>query len=84
MLGVVASVLASVCKQIQKLPTMLGPAVRRGKDTSHMTLETTRVLRVRGSNNVGRAVQTDPTLLRYAITEQKKRWELLARKFDRF
>ena len=39
-----------------------------------------------GPNNVGRAVQTDPTLLRYAsaITEQKKCWELLAQKFDRF
>ena len=38
-----------------------------------------------GPNNVGRAVQTDPTLLRYAsaITEQKKCWELLAQKFDR-
>ena len=38
-----------------------------------------------GPNNVGRAVQTDPTLLRYAsaITEQKKCWELLALKFDR-
>ena len=37
-------------------------------------------------NNVGRVVQTDPTLLRYAsaITEQKKCWELLAEKFDRF
>ena len=37
--------------------------------------------------NVGRAVQTDPTLLRKpasAITEQKKCWELLAEKFDRF
>ena len=41
---------------------------------------------VHGPNNIGRAVQTDPTLLRYAlaITEQKKCWELLAEKFDRF
>ena len=42
---------------------------------------------VRGPNNVGRAVETDPTLLRYAsaITEQKKCWELLvAEKFDVF
>ena len=41
---------------------------------------------MRGPNNVGRAVQTDPTLLRYAsaITEQRKCWELLAEKFDRF
>ena len=40
---------------------------------------------VRGPKNVGRAVQTDPTLLRYAsvITEQQKCWELLAEKFDR-
>ena len=36
--------------------------------------------------NVGRALQTDPTLLRYAslITERKICWELLVRKFDRF
>ena len=44
------------------------------------------VMSARCPNNVGRAVQTDPTLLRYAtaITEQKKCWELLAEKFDRF
>ena len=44
------------------------------------------VMSVRGPNNVGRAVQMDPTLLRYvsAIKEQKKFWELLAEKFDRF
>ena len=38
------------------------------------------------ARNVGRTVQTDSTLLRYAsaITEQKKCWELLAVKFDRF
>ena len=44
------------------------------------------VMSVRGPNNVGRAVQTDPTLLRYAsaIMEQKKCWEFLAEKFDRF
>ena len=43
------------------------------------------VMSVRGPNSVGRAVQTDPTLLRYAsaITEQKKCWELLAEKLDR-
>ena len=41
---------------------------------------------VRGPYSVGRTVQTDPTLLPYAsaITEQKKCWELLAEKFDRF
>ena len=44
------------------------------------------VMSVRGPNNAARAVQTDPTLLRYvsAFTEQKKCWELLAEKFDRF
>ena len=44
------------------------------------------VMSVRGPNNAGRAVQTDPTLLRYAsaIPGQKKCWELLAEKFDRF
>ena len=43
------------------------------------------VMSVRGPNNVGRAVQADPTLLCYAsaITEQKKCWELLAEEFDR-
>ena len=42
--------------------------------------------RFRGPKNVGRAVQTDPTLLRYAstITEQKKCWELFAQKFNSF
>ena len=44
------------------------------------------VLSVRGPNNDGRAMQTDPTLWLYAsaITEQKKCWELLAEKFDWF
>ena len=44
------------------------------------------VMSVHGRNNVKRAVQTVRTLLRYAsvITEQKKCWELLAEKFDRF
>ena len=44
------------------------------------------VMIVRDPNNVGRVVQTDPTLLRYAsaITEQEKCWELLAEKFDWF
>ena len=44
------------------------------------------IMRVRGHNNVGRAVQPDPTLLRYASanTEQKKFWELLVQKLDWF
>ena len=85
MLGVVAYVLAVVCKRMQQLPPMLGPAVYRGR-TQPISLCKLCVMSVRGPNNVGRAVQTDPTLLRYAsaITEQKKCWELLAEKFDRF
>ena len=38
MLGVVACVLAVVCKRMQQLPTLLGPAVNCGKDTTHKTL----------------------------------------------
>ena len=38
MVGVVACVLAVVCKQMQQLPTSLGPAVHRGKDTTHKSL----------------------------------------------
>ena len=43
-------------------------------------------MRVRGPITVCRAVQTDPTLLCYAleITEQKKCWQFLAQMFDRF
>ena len=43
-------------------------------------------MHVCGPNNVGRAMQTDLTSLRstLAIMEQKKCWELLAQKFDRF
>ena len=43
-------------------------------------------MRVRGPITVCRAVQTDPTLLRYAleITEQKKCSHFLAQMFDRF
>ena len=39
---------------------------------------------VHGPNNVGRVVEMDPTLLRFAlvIMEQKKCWESLAEKFD--
>ena len=38
MLGVVASMLAVVCEQMQQLPTLLGPTVHRGKDTTHKSL----------------------------------------------
>ena len=86
MLEVVACVLAVVCKRMQQLPKSLGTAVHRGKNTTHKSFCNPCVRSVRGLNNVERAVQMDPTLLRYAsaITEQKKCWELLAEKFDRF
>jgi len=43
-------------------------------------------MRLRDPNNVGRAVKTDPTLLRYssAITEEKKCWEMLAQSLTGF
>ena len=40
MLEVAASVLAVMCKQIQQLQAMLGPAVHRGKGMTYKTLET--------------------------------------------
>ena len=80
-----ACVLAVVCKRMQQFPTMLRPEVHRGR-IQPISLCKPCVMSVRGPTNVGRAVQTDPTLLRYAsaITKQKKCWELLAEKFDRF
>ena len=86
MLGVVACLLAVVCKRMQQLPTSWAPAAHHGKNTTHNSLCNPYIMSLRGPNNVRRAVQTDPTLLRYAsvITEQKKHWELLAEKFDQF
>ena len=76
-LGVIASVLAVVCKRMQQLPTKLGPAVHRGKDTTHKALET-----------MCNAHEWAPTMLKElckriqhyasAITEEKKCWKLLA------
>ena len=66
MLGGFSSVLTVVCKRMQQLPTiLLGPALHCGKKATHKTLKTPRrpcVMRVRGLNIVGRAVQSDPTL----------------------
>ena len=43
-------------------------------------------MRLRDPNSVGRAVQTDPTLLGYtsAIKEEEKCSDLLCQKFDQF
>ena len=81
MLGVVASVLArsgvqTECWDLQFIVGKIQP----------ISLCKPCVMSMRGPNNVGRVVETGPTLLRYAsaITEQKKCWELLAENFDRF
>ena len=39
-LRVIASVLTELCKSMEQLPTMLGPAVHHGKDTIHKILKT--------------------------------------------
>ena len=41
------------------------------------------IMCLRTLKNSGRAVQTDPTLLRFGDHGTKKCWELLAQKFDR-
>ena len=55
MLGVVGCVLAVVCKRMQQLPTMLGPAVHVGR-IKPISLCKPCLMSVRGPNNVGRAV----------------------------
>ena len=67
-------------------PNIVGPTMLRVIASVWCSSRRSCVTRVRRPNNVGRALQTDPTLLRYAsaITEQKKCWEWLAQKFDRF
>ena len=39
-LRVIASVLTELCKSMEQLPTMLGPAVHHRKDTIHKILKT--------------------------------------------
>ena len=84
MLGVVACVLAVVCKRCNNSQQVWDLQCIVGR-IQPISLCKPCLMSVRDPNNVGRAVQTDPTLLRYAsaITEQKKCWELLAEKFDR-
>ena len=77
MLGVVASVLAMVWKRTKNLSTISGPAVHRGKDTTHKTLETI-------CNARGWPQQCWKSCANGSIKRQKKCWELLVRKFDRF
>ena len=85
MLGVVATVLAVFASRYNNSQQCwdLQYIVRR---IQPIRLRRPCVMRVRGPNNVGRAAKTDPKLLRFAsaTTEQKKCWELLPQKFDRF
>ena len=77
MLGVVASLLAVACKRMQQLTVGRIQPLRFWRPC---------VMRLRGPNNVRRAVQTDPTLLYYAsaITEQKKCWNCLLKSWTGF
>ena len=80
MLGVVACVLAVMCKRMQQLLTILGPAVHRVK-----TLETMCNARERPQQRWRSCVNgSNIVALRFGDTEQKKCWELIAQKFDRF
>ena len=69
MFRVIACVLVVVCKRMQQLPN-LQSIVGRIQPISLCKL---CVMSVRGPNNVGRTVQTDPTLLRYASAIKKKK-----------
>ena len=71
--------LAVVCKCMQQLPTMWDLQCIVGR-IQPIRLCKPHEMRVHGPNNVGRAVQMDPTLLRCtsAIMEQKKCREFLA------
>jgi len=108
MLGVVASVLAEVCKRTQQLPTLLDQqcwellrpcwqwCLNRGNNFQQCVdllcivgrIQPIRLCKLEFGSHLGAYVDPtmDPTFLRFvsAITEQKKCWELLAQKFDRF
>ena len=85
MLGVVVSVWAVVCKRIQQLPTMLGPAVHRSKDTTHKTSETMCNARAwpqqcwKSCKNGSKIVA-----LRFGDHGTKEMLGAVASKFDRF
>ena len=86
MLGVVASVLAVVCKRMQEIPILLGPSVHDGKDTTHKTLKTmcnAPAWPQQCWKELGKRIQPCYACTS-AITEREKCWELLAKKFDRF
>ena len=62
LMEVVVFVLAVVWKRIQQLPTMLRPAVHRGKDTAHKTLAGRPcVMRVRAPTMLKELCKKDPS-----------------------
>ena len=69
MLGAVASLLVVVGKWMQQPPTMFEPECIM---IQPIRLCKPCVMHVRGPNNVGRAVQTDPTLLLMLWQSQNK------------
>ena len=71
MLGVVAFVLVVVGKRMQQLPTMLEPDCIMER-IQPIRLCKPCVMHVHGPNNVGRAVETDPTLLLMLWQSQNK------------
>ena len=67
---------------MRQLPTLLGPAVHRGKDTTHENLKTMRVC---GPNNVGRAAGVNRfNIVALHFGNHRTKEMLLAQKFDRF
>ena len=88
-LGAIASVLAVVCKCGRNNSQQRWPITRVGLSREVVALLSPRrpcVMHVRGPSNVEKAAKMAPTLLCYfaVITEQKKCWESLVQKFDRF
>ena len=82
MLRVVTCMLAVVCKRMQQLPTMLGAALHRGKDTTHKSLLTMRNERAR-PQKCWKSCANGSNIIALRFGDQKC-WELLAEKFDRF
>ena len=72
MLGFVTFVLAVLCKRKQQVPTMLGLAVHRGKDTTHKTLETMCNVRER-PQQCWKSCTNDPKLLRATLRRSQKK-----------
>ena len=77
--------LKAECKRTQQLPTMLGPAVQRGKDTTHKSLQTMRNERAWPQQCCKScANRSNIVALRFGDHGTKKCLELLAEKFEWF